>query len=321
MQDYIFHNIKFLNSHNIFASVTHGTALDYSLNPTWLNLTLEMNRSRTDPYFLKQMQSETIKLLLLHENTNHTLILASEHFCFFTPKEIMHLKNALKAYRVQIVVIYRTWQFRAFSQFNQIVKIYNSFNLNRRRQKELVTNLFLNVPAYVTTRLIFIFGYDNITIIDFYGSLKQGKGPHQVFACDILKVCSNNNNSSSSNNTNSSTYHYPPSIHDNKSINITQYQKAEVLTRLITKLNCSTNKNFKSFLRYYNLHPSSTIVKFASKELIEYSHATGEKIYERYKLINAAALEDRNKVLQYKELDREEVFREQNISTFRNLLL
>ena len=151
VQDYIVKNIKFLNSHNIFASESHN--FDYTLNPIWLNETMALNRSRTDPYFLKQMESAYIKLLLNHSNnTNHTLILASEHFSFFTLKEIFSLKAALKAYHVQIVVTYRSWQFKAYSQFNQILKVFFSFNLQRRRQTYVVQNLFKNIPAYLVSR-------------------------------------------------------------------------------------------------------------------------------------------------------------------------
>ena len=158
-----------------------------------------------------------------------------------------------------------------------------------------------------------VFGRDKIIVIDFYGSLKQNKGPHQVFACDILKVCNNDKNSSK--------YHYPADIHDNQSINVTQYQMFEVFRNFTTQQRCSFGgKQFKAELaRFCGLHPAPIMSKFATPELLQYSLDVGNKIRARYKVINAVT-EDVNKRLQYTEVDREQTLREPYRSKFRALL-
>lgn len=139
-----------------------------------------------------------------HLSLNHDIIISYEGLAMITKKGIHRLKEMLEGYDVTVVGFYRPFMDRHFSFLGE--------GIHDRDASVFTTHpdpFFKNYVIALSKRLISprtsyslwdsdlfesyasVFGFENVMVVDWYGSLAAGIQSHVVIMCDVLKSCVN----------------------------------------------------------------------------------------------------------------------------------
>jgi hypothetical protein len=223
-----------------------------------------------------------------------TVVLSSEVLESLDNWGHKELRELLKGYDVTILYFFRETLSRMYSFFTEASKGpgWNITNVSMFFDEWILTiNKYKGYRSDVLTLRKFAnnFGSEAIKVVDFDGAIRRNVEPHQVLACDILRICKIPANVGS--NAGAVTYHVdmpPPSKKSNIGISMFGAQLFSIFYYICVEKGCIPNATFVAMAKLYRsafdlLSRDAPIKRVqASKELIHNSRAADAYIRSKY---------------------------------------